>query len=219
MSEDIQALQRTVGQLSLHIDSLEQEKEDLKKKILSQEELKNLMENTIAASRAEIMKDVDRRISQSNIDTRKDILADVTKQLEALATDTNAQFEKLRRYMGSASVSVPHSMSATSLNSSPPPKFDKGIDYVVKHGDTLAKICIANHVSSRDLILANPQLNGNANMIREGQHLFLPQRDGASAPRESAPTTSPSPTSSTNSPTASTSTLPATGAVLNFPSQ
>jgi len=191
MQEDIQALQRDVGQLRLRADSLEQDNADLKKKILSQDELKATVENMIAASRAEINKDVDRKIAQATDDSRKDILADVSKQMEALAKDTNLQLEKLAHAIGSTSAPHPVTVTSTPLTSTPPYN-GKGIDYVVKRGDSLQKICITNHVTSKDILAANPQLNGNINHIVEGQHLFIPQKDAPPALNLAPATTSTS---------------------------
>ncbi len=172
MQEDISALQREVGSLHLQVESLQQENDELKKKVPSSETIKSLVQNLIAASRADTAKD----IAAANAESRKDILADVAKQLEALAKETNVQLKELAKAIGNAP--APHPVSVTTA---PPPHFDKGIDYVVKSGDSFAKICSANHVSSRDLLAANPQLNGNANQIRVGQHLFIPQKEGAPA--------------------------------------
>lgn len=175
MQEDIAALQREVGQLTLHVQSLEQENEELKKRVPTSETIKSLVQNQVAASRADTLKDIDKAVTES----RKDILADVAKQIEALATETNAQFEKLRKYMGGASVSV--SRPAAPASTTPPPKFDKGQVYKVIKGDSLAKIAKKFGVPSSEILLANPQLNNNASLIREGQDLFIPQKDGAPA--------------------------------------
>jgi LysM repeat protein len=180
MEQDIQALQREVGQLNLQVQSVQQDNADLKKRILSQDELKATVENMIAASRAEIDKDITKTVGTATDDSRKDILADVAKQMEALAKDTNTQLEKLAHAIGNAP--APRPVTVMSSPSSPPPAYNgKGIDYIVKHGETLAIICRNNHVSSKEILLLNPQLNNNPNHIVEGQHLFIPQKDAPPA--------------------------------------
>ncbi len=206
MDEDIQALQREVGELRLHVESLQQENDDLKKRIPTSEEIRTAVENMIAASRAEINREVDKKIAQAGEDTRKDILAEVAKQMEALARDTNQQLEKLAHAIGTAP--APHSVTVTSAPSTPPSYSGRGIDYVVKHGETLAIICRNNHVTSKDILLLNPQLNNNPNHIVEGQHLFLPQREGSSAPSTSS--------SAPGAAAPSTAAPASSGNVLNF---
>jgi LysM repeat protein len=171
MSQDVQELQRTVNQLSLQVETLQQDNQRLQQQILSPQDLNTMIQNAIAESRAETTKE----ISQSDADLRKDILADVAQQIEALAKDTNVQLKKLAEAISERSAAPMVAIQRTPL-----PPNTKGEVYTVKRGDSLAKIAQLYKISEREIINANTQI-GNPDKLLEGQQLFIPLKDGATA--------------------------------------
>jgi len=211
MAEDFQTLQREVGQLSLRIDSLEKENEDLKKRIPTSEEIRNLMQNLMASSRVEIDKDLDKKISQADEETRRQILDEVAKDLKRLADDTNVQLDKLARAIGNTP--PPHSVSVGPTTPVDPARYEKGFAYQVKHGESLSMLAKRFNVQVNDIRQASHLQNDG---LKEGQSLWIPSKTGA------PPTASSSTSSSVSTVTAAPSTSPttpaatSTGAVLNF---
>jgi len=169
MSQDVQELQRTVSQLSLRIDTLEAENERLKKQIPSTQDLKTMIENAVAESRAASAKD----LSQSVAELRKELSVDETQHLDALTKEFNAQLKKLADAIADKPVAAAPVIKRTPL---PPDTQVKIIK--VQRGDNLGKIAQANKVSTSDIINANPQIS-DFNKLREGQELAIPVKDGA----------------------------------------
>jgi len=169
MSQDVQDLQRTVSQLSLQVENLQQENENLKKQIPSTQDIKTMIQNAIAESRADTAKD----ITQADADLRKDIMAAVAKELESYANETNVQLKKLADAIADKPVAAPPVIKRTPLPPNTPIQ-----TYTVKHGDSLAKIAKSFGVSQADIINANPQIS-DPSKVREGQELAIPVKAGA----------------------------------------
>jgi len=193
-SDDIQSLVRDVGQLRLQVETLQQENEQLKKQMLTSADVKTMVQNTVAASRADIK---NKDTAPAIADARKEILAEVAKQIEKLGEDTNTQLQKLAKAIGTA---PPAKLSAPTISTPvDPSKFGNGQIYTVVKGDNLSKIVAklatqqGIHVSQADIKAAN-NLPADGS-VKTGQNLFIPVKDGAPAP--SAP---PAPSGVTSAP-------------------
>jgi len=183
MQEDIQALQREVGQLRLRADSLEQDNAELKKRIPTSLEIKNMVENVVAASRAEVSKDLEKKIAQANDDSRKEILAEVAKEMKVFADETNAQLDKLAHAIGSTP--TPH---PTTVTSGPPRNYSNGFEYKVQKNESLTLIAKRNNVSVNDIRQAS---HLTSDSLREGQTIWIPKKEGAPSPAPSTSTVPP----------------------------
>jgi LysM repeat protein len=171
MSQDVQELQRTVNQLSLQVETLQQDNARLKAQIPSTQDLKNMIDNAIAESRAETSKD----ITQADADLRKEILANVAQQIKAMGDDTNVQLKKLAN-----AIADKPAAPAVAVHRDPLPPNTKVEVYTVKRGDSIGKIALLYKVSSSDILSANPQLS-DPSKVREGQQLAIPLKDGVTA--------------------------------------
>jgi LysM repeat protein len=173
LSQDVQELQRTVNQLSLQVENLTKENERLQQQIPSKQDLNVMIENAIAASRAE----TDKAISEAKTEVSKDVLADVSQQIKALAEDTDAQLKKLAAAIGDRPVATP----VVAVPRTPLPANTQVKIITVQSGDTLAKIMLQYKVSKSDILSANPQV-ADPNKLYKGQQLAIPLKDGDPTP-------------------------------------
>ncbi len=170
MSEDIQSLQRLVGQLRLDVSALQQDNDNLRKQLITQTDVNATVQNALAKNRDETNK--------ANADLRKDIVAEFTKQIEALARDTNAQLQTLAQAMNKPPPATAR-VTASDPNKQPE-SFGQGEVYVVKPGDSISKIATHFKVPANEIMQANHLTPADANKIREGQQLFIPLKNGSS---------------------------------------
>ncbi len=165
--------------------------------------MKTIVNNAVAASRADIKS---KDIAPAIADVRKDILAEVAKQIEKLGEDVNTQLQN-----PSPRPSAPRRqsmLSAPTISTVPvdTSKFGNGMQYTVKTGDgSLAKI-VKNalraqqgvRTSIADIIAANGLSPDGKIFV--GQKLFIPLKDGAPAPTSSAPPRRPASSAVTATP-------------------
>lgn len=179
MSEDIQALRRLVNQLRLDVATLQQENESLRKQLITPTDLNAAVQNAVAKNRDEMSKAfnqaITQTVTQANADLRKEIVATVTKQIEALARETNDQLQILAKAIGKAP--PVNSRVAAAPPDQAPPSYDKVEIYIVKPGENLSLIAARYHVSVSDIVKANPSIDPNK--IRDGQSIGIPIKSGA----------------------------------------
>jgi len=175
MSEDIQMLSNKVSQLTLQIENLQQENENLRKQIITQADVNAAVQNAIAKSRDEMNK----AATQANSDLRKEIVTEFTKQIEALARDTNAQLQTLAQAIGKPPPATTR-VTAADPNQTPQ-NVGPGEVYIVKPGESLSKIAARFKVSVSEIEKLNNLTPADANKLREGQSLFIPLKNGSSA--------------------------------------
>jgi len=160
MSEDIQILTRKVNQLSLDVETMRQANADLQKQLLTQRDVAAMIKNAVNESRAEVKSDT----AQANAALRKDIVDEVTRQIEALGAQINQKLAQSSR---------------SSVSTTPPPgplpkPSDTGVPYVVKKGETLANIAKNFNTSAAEIQSANRITDPSK--LREGQTIFIPQK-------------------------------------------
>ncbi len=181
MEQDIQSLQRLVGQLRLDVDALQQQNDNLRKQIITQADVNAAVQNAMSKNLDDTNKAIAQAITQATTSLRKDIIDQVTKQIEALARDTNAQLQTLAQAIGKAPP-VSTKVVAVPPSTQPPQDFGQGEVYIVKPNDNLSKIAAHYHVPMTDIEQANHMTPADANNIRTGQSIFIPLKNAAPAP-------------------------------------
>jgi len=180
LDQDVQSLQRVVNELKDRVDLLTTQNEQLRKQVLTPEEIKTLIQsgvqNAIAKSRSDIGTDVSKSMDSANENLRKQIMAEVAKQIQALAEDTDTQLKKLAKAIGEKPV-------VTSVSPSTPikpvvlPPGTQGVQYKVQNGDSIAKIAKQNGISMAYLLAANPQI-ADPGKVKVGDTILIPLKDG-----------------------------------------
>ena len=182
MSEDVQMLSREVKQLSLEVETLTQSNAALQKQIISQKDVETMVQNAIAASHGDTRND----ITQANSALRKEVVDEVSKQIDALTKDTNRQLAALAKAVQAAQPTTTTASSGTTPsatgNATTPPTFSDdfprtGINYVIQAKDTLGKIAHAHGSTVRDIQNANHISNPNGLIV--GKTIFIPQKTPA----------------------------------------
>jgi len=176
MSEEIESLTRDVGQLRLQLEQMQQDNDKLRKEVLTQQDVNNLIENALAKNHADTVKALTvlgNDNAQALAESRKEIVAEFSKQIQELGTETDAQLKKLAKAIPSAPPPTPVGNNIT------PQKFGNGTPYKVIKGDNMAKIAKKYGVPASEIMAANHITD--ANKVVEGQTLFIPDKDGSTA--------------------------------------
>ncbi len=156
--QDMSLLTRQVGQLRAEVDALTRENEELRRQV-SQAGSAQTQATALAALR--------RDMDEQNAQTKKQILTEVSKQIDSLATQMQAAFDKLSR----ASGTQPTTPTTVSFSDD----YSKdGVVYTVKAGDTLDRIARQFNANARDIQNANKIANP-ARDLRAGQNIFIPK--------------------------------------------
>lgn len=160
--QDISLLRSEVGQLRMEVEELRNENVSLKKSISS------LRSSSVAndSVRAQ-MSSVKASVAVQNEALKREIVASVKKDIDALAAQTNAAIQKLAKAVGSR----PQPQERASFSTDYP---KTGINYVVKSGDSISKIARANNSRIKWIMDANEI--SDAKNLREGAEIFIPQK-------------------------------------------
>lgn len=165
MREDINQLSQQVARMQLLIEELQRQNNELVREINAREsrlrELAQTAEGRIATLQSER--------AQQEKKMRSEIIAEVTRQIDALGNQTQKAFDELARNMGGPSVQT---TTAFEFSDDYP---RTGVAYEVRSGDTLSKIARDHNATVRDIQNANKIAEPRE--LRVGQTIFIPQRN------------------------------------------
>lgn len=158
LREDVRGLTQRVGELSLRIEQLERENN----------ELRNKASATAAGSATveqlnEAVADLNRAIKASAASTKSETLQQVSGQIKVLAQQTNAAIDSVAK--GQATRAAVQTVFTEDY-----PK--EGISYTVQKGDTLSSIAQKTGARLADIVNANKI--SDPTRINVGQTLFIP---------------------------------------------
>lgn len=156
LRQDLMMLNQRVGELSMAVERLERENESLKSAARQNFATVEQLNRAIA--------DANRSLHASMDDQKREILGQVSGQLEKLGKQTNAALDSMAK--GQATRPVVQTSFSDDF-----PK--EGVNYTVQAGDTLAVIARNNNAKLQDIINANKI--ADPTKIRVGQTLFIPQ--------------------------------------------
>lgn len=158
LREDVRGLMQRVGALSLRVEQLERENNELRGQAgAAQKSFVTLTQlNEAVAS-------LNQTIRSSSASTKSETLQQVSGQLEKLAKQTNASIDSLARGMATRST------VQTSFSEDYP---KEGVSYTIQKGDTLATIARKMGASVQDIINANKI--PDPSRISAGDTLFIP---------------------------------------------
>ncbi len=165
MREDINQLSQQVARLQLQVEDLVRQNNELIREINSREQ--RIREQS-QSTQGQISSMQSER-TQREQKLRTEIIAEVTRQIDALGTQTQKAFDELARNMGGPSI-----QTATAFEfSNDYPR--TGVAYEVRRGDTLSKIAREHNATVRDIQNANKIAEPRE--LRVGQTIFIPQRN------------------------------------------
>ena len=166
LREDVHGLVQRVDELSLRVEQLEHENANLRAQTGSSEksyatltQLNDSIANLNRALRAAIA------------ESKGETLEQVSRQLEALAKQTNAALDSIGKGPAprvAANGSTTPAPAATFANDFP----KEGISYTVQKGDTVALIAKKTGAKVQDIVNANKI--SDPSRIVVGQKLFIP---------------------------------------------
>jgi LysM repeat protein len=156
LREDVRLLNQRLGELALTVEQLNRENNALQTKANQSYVTMEQLNRTVA--------DLNRSVQGSLSDQRRDVLAQVARQIEALGRQTNAALDALAK----------NQATRPAVQTSFSEDFPKqGVNYTVQSGDTLSGIAQKHGARTQDIINANKITDPTR--IRVGQTLFIPQ--------------------------------------------
>ncbi|MBA3849639.1 MAG: peptidoglycan-binding protein [Opitutus sp.] len=157
LREDVRLLTQRVGELTMTVEQLSRDKEALQAK--TSQSLVTLEQLNKALA------DVNRSMQGALNEQRRDILQQVSGQIERLGRQTNAALDALAK----------NQTTRPAVQTDFKEDFPKqGVNYTVQSGDTLSLIAQKHNARVQDIINANKI--SDPTRLRVGQTLFIPQR-------------------------------------------
>ncbi len=163
LQQDTDILKRQVGQLQLEVEQLRRDNEALSRQIKAIQGASagsDVVRTQISSVRAEV--------SAQNDALKREIIAVVKKDMEAMAAQTNAAMAKLAKAIGG----VPQAPMPTSFSDNYP---KTGITYTVKSGDSISKIARLNNSKIKWIQDAN-RIADPSRDLHVGDEIFVPQQ-------------------------------------------
>ena len=162
LRQDVNLMRREIGELRLEVEQLRAENEALKRTINS------LKSSSVGSEtvRSQVSS-VRASVSAQNEALKREIIAKVKKDIDALASQTNAAIQKLAKAVGTRPEVAPQKTFSTDY-----PK--TGVSYTVKSGDSISKIARAHNSRIKWIMDANEI--ADAKDLRVGVEIFVPQK-------------------------------------------
>lgn len=158
LREDVRGLNQRLGELSLRMEQVERENEDLRRKQGAADK-----GYATIAQLNDAVADLNRVIKSAVAGSKNETLQQVAIQMERLGKQTNAALDSLAKAQA----------TRPAVNTSFSEDFSKeGVSYTVQKGDTLAVIARKTGAKQQDIINANKITDPSRIML--GQTLFIP---------------------------------------------
>lgn len=166
LRSDLDRLDQQVRSLSVEVEALNRENEQLRETISQQ--LDSRSEDYVTVSRLNrVLDDFEDKIQSANKSSRKSLIDEVSRELESLAEKTQKAINSLAKAVDSQ----PQVDEVISFNDNYP---QSGTTYTVKSGDSLTRI--ADKMDSRVAWIRNAN-RLSSDIIYPGQELFIPQKN------------------------------------------
>ena len=157
LREDVRLLNQRLGDLTLRVEQLERENNDLR--------TKSSQTYVTLAQLNEAIADAQKTMQAALHDQKRETLQQVSVQLEKLANETQAAINALAK----SAATRPAVTTPTFTEDYP----KEGVSYTVQKGDTLSSIAHKTGAKMQDIINANKI--ADPTRLQVGQTLFIPQ--------------------------------------------
>ncbi len=167
MSQDVQLLQEQVGQLSVQVESLQRQQMQMLKNyeaLLKQQQATTASLNTFVAQTETKLSALPEREAAA----KREILAEVSKQIESLAKQTDAGFKAMADVVNATPSVTPQVNFSEDYPTT-------GYSHVVKSGETISGIAKKYNSSIKDIMNANRI--ANATSLKAGETIFVPVKE------------------------------------------
>lgn len=170
---EVRALDRQVREMNLAMEELARHNRDLRNEI--ERVNRGQADGQRGIVRQEqldaVIADLRDRMRQANSEQTRQIMAQVSEQIEQLGRTTQAAIESMARSVAARPTPQPSASREQGFSDDFP---KEGITYTVRTGDTLSSIAARHNSTVRDIQNANRITNPER--IQVGQVLFIPQR-------------------------------------------
>lgn len=168
---DVQNLDRRVRELNIAVEVLTEQNRKLSEQLERQHRIQTGQTGDMIrpAQLNQAINDLQRKTEAADAELRRQIIREVTQQIEQLGKQTQDAIDALARN-GSSRPSQP--VPRTNFSEDFP---KEGVSYTVQRGDTLSRIASRHNSTVRDIQNAN-QIS-DPTTIQVGQTLFIPQRN------------------------------------------
>ncbi len=181
MREDIRGLSSMVREQNLVIEELQRNNRTLEARMREYEGVLRDSQSRQTGNFATMsqvnraLEEMAENIRRASRDQRREIIEQVSRQIDELARETQRAMDTLARNISSSGGGATSSAPAPSTPSFADDFPEEGVSYTVRQGDTLSSIASRHNARVRDIVNANRI--EDPNRLRVGQTLFIPQRD------------------------------------------
>jgi chromosome segregation ATPase len=164
--QQVEQLRAQVGRLQLDMEALQRENDSLRKAL----EIQGKQQSALVSQCNQITAQVNSQLGmlpQREAALKKEIYAEVTRQMEDLAKQTQTGFDQLTKARA-------YGQSQTQTTTFDQDYPQTGVPYVVQPGDSLSSIARKLNSTVRDIQNAN-QISDPRN-LKAGDTIFVPQR-------------------------------------------
>lgn len=155
LRQDVMLLTQRVGELTMTVEQLTRDNAQLQQQASRSYATVEQLNKAVA--------DVNRTLQAELGDQKREILAQVSSQMEKLGRQTNAALDALAKSQATRPV-----VQTTFAEDFP----KEGVNYTVQAGDTLGEIARKHGAKLQDIVNANKVTDPTR--IRVGQTLFIP---------------------------------------------
>lgn len=166
MNQDVQLLNERVQKLSLAVDVMQRENEELRRTLEAQVKTQNALLARFEAYSASIDARLESQTARDNA-LKKEILTEVSAQIKKLASEMQDALNALSKAQSIA----PQIETPVNFPQDYP---TEGVAYEVQPGDTLSGIAKKFNSNVRDIQNANHI--ANPSQLQAGRTIFVPQR-------------------------------------------
>lgn len=164
MNQDVRLLQEQVGQLRLQVENLQRQQAQLLDSFDTLLRRQDELTASLASANAQTATRLDALPAREQA-LRREVVAEVSKQIEALAQETQKAIDALAKAQSAA----PRVSVSTTFDDSYP---QTGIAHVVQSGETISGIARKYGSTIQDIMNANRIAKATA--LKAGETIFVP---------------------------------------------
>ncbi len=170
LTEDVRLLAQRVGVLQIEVEELRRENAQLRRQVTAAQS-----NDQSQQTRADILRTLESRMEtlrrefrQADEAQKKEIIAEVTRQVDSLGRETQRAIQGMADAINQTpNISTPHRFSDDYPST--------GVEYTVRRGDSLSKIAREHGATVRDIQNANRIADPRA--LQAGQVIIIPIRE------------------------------------------
>lgn len=170
---DVQNMDRRVREMTIGMEELARQNQELSAQLerLQRSQAGQMGDVVRQPQLTQAINDLQGKTQTANAELRRQIVREVTQQIEQLGKQTQAAIDAVARNASAARPSTPVAQRQATFSEDFP---REGVSYTVESGDNLSRIAARHNSTVRDIQNANQIADPTT--IKPGQTLFIPQR-------------------------------------------